>query len=322
MDLLVRIARPMRSTFIAALLFAIAAGVADGTSDMADVQNSSHQNAKDRQREAKARFLASLPPGFQIPPEKDAIATRLFAYYGAVFVARGGAVPPPAFEFANQDDVTKWQATLRTGQATIGQTVIELQNVALAAFLAARAEAQKIKLDITPLGADPAKRDYLETVNWWESLVEPGLDHWVAKKRLRAAEARRIKNLSPTAQISEILRLERRGLFFSGDFSRTILSSVAPPGMSQHISMLAVDINEHDNYYVRVILAKHGWFQTVLLDTPHFTYLGVLEQELPALGLQNVPLAGHEYWIPDLGIPVEKLLDLRGRTITFGEANN
>jgi hypothetical protein len=307
-DLLVRIAQPMRSTIVAALLFGIAAAA----------QNSPRQNEQTRQKEAKARFLASLPPGFQVPPESDAIATRLFAYYGAVFVARGGAVPPPTLEFADQDEVAKWQATLKTDKVTIGNTEIELQSVALAAFLEARVEAQKIKLDITPRGTDPAKRGYLETVKWWKSRVDSGLAHWVAAKRLRATEASRIRGLSPVAQIPEILRLEHRGLYFSEDFSRTILSSVAPPGMSQHISMLALDINEHDNYLVRVILAKHGWYQTVLMDTPHFTYLGVSENDLPGLGLFKFDFPGAEYadyWVPDLGIPFEKLLEVRGRTV-------
>jgi len=308
----------MRSTLVAVTLSAIAAAVAPGPIHLAGAQNSTVQNEKTRQKDAKAKFLACLPPGFQVPPESDAIATRLFAYYGSVFVARGGAVPPPVFAFANQDDVNKWQATLKTDKVTIGNTEVELQSVALAAFMEARAEAQKIKLDITPRGTDPAKRDYLETVKWWKSRVDPGLDHWVAAKRLRAAEAHRIRDLLPAAQVNEVLRLEHREMYFGGDFSRTILSSVAPPGMSQHISMLAIDINEHDNYYVKLILAKHGWYQTVLMDTPHFTYLGVSEKDLPALGLlkfdDRVPEYA-DYWIPDLGIPFQKLLDVRMRTI-------
>ena len=45
--------------------------------------------------------------------------------------------------------------------------------------------------------------------------------------------------------------------------------------------MLAFDVNEFDNPRVREILAKHGWFQTVLSDLPHFTYLGLKEKDLP-----------------------------------------
>lgn len=303
----------MRNTVVAVLLCGIASGGACGKLGQAVTQNPSTQDAQAQHEAGKARFLASLPQGFQVPQESDAIATRLLAYYGAVFVARGGAAPPHVLMFSDENAVTKWQASLTTGRTTINKTVVELQSVALAAFIAARAEAQANKLDITPRGTDPAKRDYQETVKWWKSRVEPGLDHWVTPGRLGAEEARRIKNLPPAEQVSEVLHLEDSVLFFAGNFSRTILSSVAPPGASQHISMLAVDINEHENAAVRAILAKNGWYQTVLLDTPHFTYLGVTEQELPALGLQKVNLDGRKYWIPDLGISVDKLLDRRAR---------
>jgi hypothetical protein len=101
-------------------------------------------------------------------------------------------------------------------------------------------------------------------------------------------------------QVGEILHLEQHGLFFSKDFSKSILASVAPPGASQHISMLALDVNENANPEVRWILARHGWFQTVLHDLPHFTYLGVTEAELTALGIRKVNFGTRVFWIPDL----------------------
>jgi hypothetical protein len=61
--------------------------------------------------------------------------------------------------------------------------------------------------------------------------------------------------------------------------------------------MLAMDIREHEDARVRAILAKHGWFQTVYSDLPHFTYLGVPETELPRLGLVTRQNAGHTFWI-------------------------
>ncbi|MFZ0818429.1 MAG: hypothetical protein WAM91_00045 [Candidatus Acidiferrales bacterium] len=306
----------------AALLFGIAAGSALGKLKLSGKQDSASQNAQAQHELERARFLASLPPGFQVPPESDVVGTRLLAYYGAVFVARGGVTPPPVLVFADEDAVTNWQAGLISAKTTINKTVVELQSVALGAFVAARTEAQARNLDITPRGTDPAKRDYQETIKWWKSRVEPGLDHWVAAGKLLIKDARRIRNLPPAGQVPEIFRLEESGLFFSGNFSRSILSSVAPPGGSQHISMLAMDIKEDDSAAVRAILAKHCWYQTVLLDTPHFTYLGVSEQELPALGLRKVNLAGREYWIPDLGISVDKLLGRRAPLAFNGGRNN
>lgn len=168
------------------------------------------------------------------------------------------------------------------------------------ALLAARGEARTKKLDITPRGADAARRSYADTVRLWTSRVEPALDHWVAKRRLPATEAARIRRLSPVDQISEVLGLEAQGIYFSTDFSKSILYSVAAPGTSQHLSMLALDVAEFENPSVRTILSRHGWFQTVASDLPHFTYLGVDESELTSLGLKRVVSSGRPFWVPDL----------------------
>jgi hypothetical protein len=64
--------------------------------------------------------------------------------------------------------------------------------------------------------------------------------------------------------------------------------------------MLAFDASEFREARVREILAHHGWFQTVLYDLPHFTFLGVREIELRAFGLKSVKEAGQIFWIPDI----------------------
>jgi len=164
----------------------------------------------------------------------------------------------------------------------------------------ARREAQLAKLDITPRGADATRRSYQDTVELWMTRVRSGLQHWVKNGRLDPQEAQRILSLPLRDQVGEILRLEKHGLFFSKDFSKSILASVAPPGASQHISMLALDVHENANPEIRSILARHGWFQTVLYDLPHFTYLGVGEAELNTLGLRKVNSGSRVFWIPDL----------------------
>jgi hypothetical protein len=75
---------------------------------------------------------------------------------------------------------------------------------------------------------------------------------------------------------------------------------VAAPGASQHIFMVALDVEQFANKAVRDILAAHGWFQTVKSDMPHFTYLGVKETELPALGLKREFSGGQKFWIPNV----------------------
>jgi hypothetical protein len=51
---------------------------------------------------------------------------------------------------------------------------------------------------------------------------------------------------------------------------------------------------------VRRILARHGWFQTVKSDLPHFTYLGLEEKDLPAHGLRPVVFSKQLFWIPNV----------------------
>ena len=247
-----------------------------------------------------SKFLLNLPKTLHIPAADDEVGWRVLADYGAVFVARGGVSPPPAIIFQGERTVTGWQSRLKIKRMELGGVVVELQAPAAAALLAARREVQAQGLEISPRGQDAARRSYRDTAKLWASRVKPGLEHWVSSGRLTKQESDRIRALSPREQVAEILRLEKRGIFFSKDFSKSILYSVAAPGTSQHISMLALDVKEHGSLPVRTVLARHGWFQTVLSDLPHFTFLGVAEKDLPALGLKKVQTMGRAFWVPDL----------------------
>ncbi|HVG32511.1 MAG TPA: hypothetical protein VM911_05500 [Pyrinomonadaceae bacterium] len=245
-------------------------------------------------------FTANVPQGLVLPDDGDEVGMRVLRDYGAMFVARGGAQPPPVVVFADEASVGQWQSSVRTTRAEIGGINIELQAPAMTALMEARTEAQRAKLDITPRGTDAARRSYEETVKLWRSRVEPGLNHWVNEGRLDKQDAARIRALSARDQIPEILRLEADGLYFSTDFKKSILYSVAAPGTSQHLSLLAFDVKEHENPRVRAILADHGWFQTITSDAPHFTFLGVKEGELEGLGLKKETNGGRAFWIPDI----------------------
>ncbi|MBC7901293.1 MAG: hypothetical protein H7070_14710, partial [Saprospiraceae bacterium] len=113
-------------------------------------------------------------------------------------------------------------------------------------------------------------------------------------------QADAIRELSPYKQVPEVFALEAEGIFFAKDLSKSIIYSVAPPGASQHLSLLAFDIAEFDNPDVRKILAKHFWYQTVTSDLPHFTFLGVAEDELPGSGLKKLISCEREFWVPDI----------------------
>ncbi len=247
-----------------------------------------------------SKFLQSLPHGFTLPPRSDEVGWRLLAGYGAVFVARGGVTPPPCLIFPDAASLAGWRSGLKIARATIVGKVVELQAPALQALVEARAEALKAHLNITLRARDGAARSYARTSQLWSWRVQAALAHWVKAGRLSKADAARLRALAPREQVSEILRLEHQGLYFSADFTKPILNSVAPPGASQHLSMLALDIRQSDNRKVRAILARHGWFQTIPLDLPHFTYLGVPESQLPSLGLKLIVQKGRPFWVPDL----------------------
>ena len=126
------------------------------------------------------------------------------------------------------------------------------------------------------------------------------LDYWLSQGRLTAEQVTRLRSLPLSQQVAEVLELERSGIYFSKDLSKSILYSIAAPGTSQHIAMLAFDVTEFENSRVREILAKHGWFQTVLSDLPHFTFLGLKEKDLPKHGLRSVEINGQVFWIPNV----------------------
>lgn len=243
-------------------------------------------------------FMENLPVDFTQPV--DDAGRLLLREYGSVFVARNGVVPPKKVVFRDEADVSAFQAGLERSSETISGLRIELQTAAMTGLKAAIAEARGENLTISPRGVDSARRGYTQTVTLWASRVNPGLVYWVGKGRVTQAEAARIKSLSPYEQVPVILKLEEQGIYFAKDLSKSIIYSVAPPGTSQHLSMLALDVKEFDNSRVREILAKHGWFQTVVSDLPHFTYLGVNESELPGLGLKKTTSAGRTFWVPDI----------------------
>jgi LAS superfamily LD-carboxypeptidase LdcB len=271
----------------------------DSKTDEKTNKNSNNKMDDSTKDEVKSvGFTANLPSGFTLPT--DPVGQKMLKEYGAMFVAKNGAVPPPKVVFNNEAEVSSWQSGISKSSESIGGATVELQTPAMKALKEAIADAKQNGADITPNGgSDAARRNYAGTVTNWKSRVDPGMVHWVGKGKITQAEATRIKSLPIPEQISEIFKLEAQGIFFAKDLSKSIIYSVAPPGTSQHISMLAFDVKEHANSKVRDILAKYGWFQTVVSDLPHFTYLGVSESELPKLGLKKVSDGGRTYWIPE-----------------------
>ena len=234
-------------------------------------------------------------------PPSDPVARRILEEYGALYVADKKVKPPPVCVFTNEEQVTRFQEDAGYEAERIGFDEVELQPEALKYLRKAREEAQKEGLDITPRdGAEAARRNYEDSLRLWNSRFEPALTYWLGQGRLTAEQVDRLRSLPLLQQIAEVLELEKAGIYFSKDLSKSILYSIAAPGTSQHIAMLAFDVSEFENPRVREIMAKHGWYQTVLSDLPHFTFLGLKEKDLPKHGLRSVEVNGQVFWIPNV----------------------
>jgi hypothetical protein len=277
--------------------------------------NTTHTQMPEKNREKKSDTTAPMPfydalaealerRGMRLETtcaKTDGVERRVLEDYGAIFVASDAVVPPPVCMFTSEADVVKFQNKAKFKAAVVGGAPIELQPAAMDALLAAREEARRQGLDITPRGGtEAARRSYQDTLRLWDTRFLPALSHWRGRGRLSREQVTRLKQLPLRDQVREVLELEKSGIYFSKDFSKSILYSIAAPGTSQHISMLALDVSQFSDARVRRILAAHGWFQTVKSDLPHFTYLGLEENELPSRGLRQVKSGTQLFWIPNV----------------------
>jgi hypothetical protein len=231
----------------------------------------------------------------------DPVARRVLEDYGAMFLAASSVTPPPVCVFQSEAEVSEFQRDATYTAAIIGGDQIELQPAAMSALMSAREEARGLGLNITPRGgSEAATRSYEDTFRLWNTRFLPALKYWNNRGRLSTEQVAGLRKLSLSEQVRAVLELEKEGIFFSKDFSKSILYSIAAPGTSQHLAMLALDVEQFADERVRRILARHGWFQTVKSDLPHFTYLGLEEKDLPARGLRPVISGKQQFWIPNV----------------------
>lgn len=228
---------------------------------------------------------------------------RLLLEYGSVFVTQ--ATPPPSIVFADSDDVERFQAGLSTQAEQMGDHLIELQAPAMGALISAAGTLAARGRSLTARAADAGRRSYDDTVRLWQRNVTRGLERWQAEGLLDAVRAERFASMPLLDQVSAILEIEdREQIWFGTFFDKSILYSVAAPGASQHLSMLAFDVAEFEEPETSAVLAEHGWHRTVPFDFPHFTYLGHRVERLRRLGLKPVVReykgGGYEFWIPDI----------------------
>ena len=229
----------------------------------------------------------------------ESVASRLLSEYGAIFTAVETVQTPNRCVFEEEKQVTVFQDTVRSRAERMSGVTIELQDEAMSALLDAQADAVKAGLRITPLdGAIAAKRSYSDTILIWNSRYLKALVYWEKHGKITTEDAEAARNDMVVVQIRKVMYWENRGLNFGTNIKGSIFSSTAPPGTSQHLSMLAFDVVQYSNRSVRAIMNRHGWFQTVANDAPHFTYLGVTGSDLPSRGLKSITMGGYQFWVP------------------------
>lgn len=234
------------------------------------------------------------------PISSNVVAKRVFDEYGAVFAVKDTAKFPDRCIFNDTADVERFQKSVKTRSDLVGGITIELQAAAMDSLVEIAKDADALGLKLTPLdGTIAGKRSYIDTVRIWNTRFQRALDHWVQLGKITEDEATAVRNMNTQHQLEQVMSWESKGLFFSTDFSRSIFSSTAPPGTSQHLSMLAIDIVEHDNPMIVSLLASRGWYRTVMNDPTHFTFIGVPESELPNRGLRPVMRGTYKFWIPN-----------------------
>jgi hypothetical protein len=239
----------------------------------------------------------------RIPPITSRIEARLGRDYGSIFITT--ATPPPCIVFLDEQQVSDFQSSVAISQRTLGEHSIELQTGAMDALVAAAERASRSGSSLTARAADAGRRSYADTVGLWLRNVGRGLDHWSSAGRIDPEHAERLRRLPLSDQVEAILNMEDTSqLYFGTYLDRSILYSVAAPGSSQHLSLLAFDVKEYKDLSVEQSLNEYGWYRTVVNDLPHFTYLGRTETVLPQLGLkQDVRKYNgkvYRFWVPDL----------------------
>ncbi|BAY65421.1 peptidase M15B and M15C, D,D-carboxypeptidase VanY/endolysin [Calothrix brevissima NIES-22] len=205
------------------------------------------------------RFLSAVAIKLPTIPQSGSYEYILLRKYGAVFVNQEPEIKLPAKVLLDNDQETKeFQSTL-TMIKVDGTKDCYLQQAAGLALNKAKT-IQKISLK-SGYGGGDCTRTYSTNLRFWRKYAN-----------------------------NRTLEKVRQGK------ETAILSIVAPPGTSQHLWGLAIDLRLSSQKQ-RQALNQNGWFQTVEGDTPHWTYLGLNESQLPVFGFQKKLVKGIAYWI-------------------------
>ncbi|MFN6527041.1 D-alanyl-D-alanine carboxypeptidase family protein [Nostoc sp. ChiSLP03a] len=216
----------------------------------------------DPKLDAKQRFLSAIARKLPKIPQSGTYEYILLRSYGAVFVNPDIGIKLPSKNiFVNEQETQEFQATLTMGHID-GTNDCYLQKSAADALNKARVQ-QQIPLK-SGYGSGDCTRTFNTNLRFW---------HKYANDRV----------LAKVQQGKET----------------KILGLVAPPGTSQHLWGLAIDLRVGSKEQ-RKALNQNGWFQTVENDVPHWTYVGLSEDNLSLYGFKKQAIRGITYWITPL----------------------
>ncbi|MEH2066831.1 MAG: D-alanyl-D-alanine carboxypeptidase family protein [Nostoc sp.] len=208
------------------------------------------------------RFLAAIARKLPTIPQPNSYEYILLRSYGAIFVNPDiGIKLPPKDIFANEQETQGFQSNLTMGHVD-GTKDCYLQKSAADALNKAR-NLRKFPLK-SGYGSGDCTRTFDTNLRFWHKYTNN-------------------QTLAKVQQGKET----------------KILGLVAPPGTSQHLWGLAIDLRVSTQEQ-RKALNQNGWFQTVENDVPHWTYIGLSEDKLPLFGLKNKIVKGISYWVTPL----------------------
>ncbi|MER3491545.1 MAG: peptidase M15 [Mastigocladus sp. ERB_26_2] len=210
----------------------------------------------------RERFLTAITDQLSTIPQFGTYEYILLRAYGAAFVIHNPEVQLPSkVLFKDEKETKEFQDTLTMGKVN-GTNNCYLQKVAADALNQAKAQ---ISIPLKSGYADSdCTRSFAANVRFWRKYAND-------------------KTLARVQQGQET----------------KILGTVAPPGASQHLWGLAIDLRVSTEAQ-RQALNQNGWFRTVEYDVPHWTYIGYPPDKLGDLGFQNKVIGGISYWLTPL----------------------
>ncbi len=208
------------------------------------------------------RFLSAIANKLPTIPQPGTFEYILLRAYGAVFVNQEPEIKLPQKVILNNEvETQQFQSTLTMFQVN-GTRDCYLQKTAADALNKART-LQNIPLK-SGYGTGDCTRTYATNLRFWQKYAN-----------------------------NQTLERVRQGK------ETKILGLVAPPGTSQHLWGLAIDLRISTPQQ-RKVLNENGWFQTVENDVPHWTYVGLTADKLPLFGFKNKVVRGITYWVTPL----------------------